>query len=93
MAARDQTTARQRDDPSGLWIFRRHILDRHAERCGIRVDLDGVALRHLDRIAARLIAAGRAPAEPVAVVSRATLPDQRVIETTLGEAATAVAAA
>jgi uroporphyrin-III C-methyltransferase / precorrin-2 dehydrogenase / sirohydrochlorin ferrochelatase len=30
------------------------------------------------RVAARLIAAGRAPTTPVAVVSRATLPDQRI---------------
>lgn len=37
------------------------------------------------RVAERLIAAGRAPATPVAVVSRATLPDQRIETGRLGE--------
>jgi uroporphyrin-III C-methyltransferase len=45
-----------------------------------------MALRHLDHIAAALLAAGRARHEPVAIVSRASLPDQSVIETTLGDA-------
>src|SRR5437899_8170412 len=51
-----------------------------------------MGLRHLDAIAARLIAAGRASDEPVAIVSKATTPDQRVLVSTLAEAA-AVAAA
>ncbi|MFO1056788.1 MAG: uroporphyrinogen-III C-methyltransferase [Dongiaceae bacterium] len=51
-----------------------------------------MAIKHIAAIAERLIAGGRPAAEPVAVVSRATLPDQRVLETTLGEAAAAVAA-
>lgn len=42
--------------------------------------------KHLGKIAARLIAGGRSPDEPIAVVSRATLPDQSVIETTLARA-------
>ena len=46
-----------------------------------------MALRHLDDIANRLIAAGRAPEEPVAIVSKATTAAQRVVITTLGEAA------
>jgi uroporphyrin-III C-methyltransferase len=46
-----------------------------------------MALRHLDDIAQRLIAAGRAPDEPVAIVSKATTVAQRVAITTLGEAA------
>ena len=37
------------------------------------------------RVAERLIAAGRAPGTPVAVVSRATLPDQRIEIGRLGE--------
>jgi len=41
----------------------------------------GVA--HIGRIAAELIAGGRDPGEPVAVVTEATLPGQRVLETTL----------
>ncbi|NQV57259.1 MAG: uroporphyrinogen-III C-methyltransferase [Rhodospirillales bacterium] len=38
---------------------------------------------HLERIAGELMKAGRAGSEPVALISRATLPDQRVVETTL----------
>jgi uroporphyrin-III C-methyltransferase len=52
-----------------------------------------MALKNLDTIAARLIAAGRTRAEPVAIISKATLPEQRVIETTLGAAAADAAAA
>jgi uroporphyrin-III C-methyltransferase len=48
-----------------------------------------MALRHLDDIARRLIAAGRAPDEPVAIVSKATTTAQRVVITSLGEAARA----
>jgi uroporphyrin-III C-methyltransferase len=52
-----------------------------------------MAIKHLGHIAERLIAAGRGASEPVAVISEATTPRQRVLETTLGEAAEAVAAA
>ena len=38
---------------------------------------------HLADIAGKLMEAGRKPAEPVAIISRATLPEQRVLETTL----------
>jgi uroporphyrin-III C-methyltransferase len=51
-----------------------------------------MALNHLDDITNRLIAAGRAPGEPVAIVSKATTAAQRVVVTTLGEAAGAAAA-
>jgi len=51
-----------------------------------------MGLRHLAAIAARLIAAGRAPNEPVAIVSKATTPAQRVVVTSLAEAAAAAAA-
>jgi uroporphyrin-III C-methyltransferase len=44
-----------------------------------------MALKHLDRIAAQLIEAGRSPDEPAAVVSRASTPAQRVVVSTLGE--------
>ncbi|MGD9744096.1 MAG: uroporphyrinogen-III C-methyltransferase [Dongiaceae bacterium] len=43
-----------------------------------------MALKHLARIAGLLREAGRPAAEPVAIVSHATLPGQRVVETTLG---------
>ena len=44
-----------------------------------------MALAHADEIAARLMAAGRGRDEPAAIVSNATLPQQTVIETSLGE--------
>jgi uroporphyrin-III C-methyltransferase len=46
-----------------------------------------MALQHLDKIARRLMDAGRRGDEPVAVVSRATTPAQAVLETTLASAA------
>ena len=65
------------------------------------VDWNGVArgspviviymgLKHIERIAERLIAAGRRAHEPVAFVCEATTARQRVVETTLGEAAVIV---
>jgi uroporphyrin-III C-methyltransferase len=50
-----------------------------------------MALKHIEGIAQRLLAAGRAPEEPVAVVSNATVAGQTVLETTLGDCAAAVA--
>jgi len=47
-------------------------------------------VRQLERLAQRLIAAGRSPAEPAAIVERGTLPEQR---TTLATLATLAAAA
>ncbi len=49
-----------------------------------------MALTRLDEIALRLLAAGRDPATPVAVVSQASLPGQAVLRTTLGAATLAV---
>lgn len=49
--------------------------------------------RFLGRIARELMAAGRPPDEPVAVISRATLPDQRVVVSTLARCQAEVAAA
>lgn len=46
-----------------------------------------MSLNHLERIAERLIAGGRSPAEPVAIVSKAATREQRVVVTTLAEAA------
>ena len=42
-----------------------------------------MAMKHLAEIANRLIAAGRRPDEPVALISKATTADQRVLETNL----------
>jgi uroporphyrin-III C-methyltransferase len=50
-----------------------------------------MALKHLGAIADRLRAAGRADDEPVAIISKATLPQQRVLRTTLAQAAAAAA--
>ena len=46
-----------------------------------------MALKHLDVIARRLMSAGKPGDEPVAIVSKAAMPEQRVIETTLARAA------
>ena len=51
-----------------------------------------MAIKHLPRIAETLLDAGRSGDEPVAVVSNASLPNQRVLETTLGCCAADVAA-
>jgi uroporphyrin-III C-methyltransferase len=45
-----------------------------------------MAVKHLGAIAERLLAAGRDPADRLAIVSHAALPAQRVVESTLGEA-------
>ena len=44
-----------------------------------------MALAHVDEIARKLIAAGRAADEPAAIVSNATLDDQTVRVTTLAQ--------
>jgi len=51
-----------------------------------------MAIKHLGTISERLIAAGRRPEESVAVVSRATTDNQRVLESTLGRVTADVAA-
>ena len=45
-----------------------------------------MAIKHMPDICEKLIAAGRAPNEPVAIVQNATRDDMRVLETTLGTA-------
>lgn len=51
-----------------------------------------MAIKHIGRIATHLIEGGRSPDEPVAVISRATTPEQRVVETTLAAVAADVEA-
>lgn len=46
-----------------------------------------MAIKHIAAIAGALMAEGRAAGEPVAVVSQATLPAERIVETTLGRCA------
>lgn len=52
-----------------------------------------MGLERLDRIADTLVAAGRAPETPVAVVQEGTMRTQRVVRSTLGQVARAVAEA
>ncbi|PYE44843.1 uroporphyrinogen-III C-methyltransferase [Rhizobium sp. PP-F2F-G20b] len=47
-----------------------------------------MAMKHISEITANLLAAGRAPDEPLAFVSNAATARQSVLETTLGKAAT-----
>ncbi|MEO1276889.1 MAG: uroporphyrinogen-III C-methyltransferase [Pseudomonadota bacterium] len=62
-------------------------LDWAALARGAQVMVIYMGLKHLPEITARLLAGGRPSTEPVAIVTRASLPDQRVLETTLGTAA------
>jgi uroporphyrin-III C-methyltransferase len=68
-------------------------LDWEALARGSQVLVIYMGIKHLGQIAARLIAGGRAPSEPVAVTTTATLDAQRTIETTLARAAADVEAA
>lgn len=52
-----------------------------------------MGIKHVGRIIGELLAAGRAPDEPVAVVTNATLPHQQVLETTLSTIQNDLAAA
>ena len=52
-----------------------------------------MALKHIEPIVERLLAAGRSPAEPIAVVSKATTAAQEVLESTLGRIVADVAGA
>ncbi len=60
---------------------------------GSQVVVVYMGLRTLGELARQFMEAGRSPDEPVAVVTDATLPQQRAIETTLSRAAEDVAAA
>jgi uroporphyrin-III C-methyltransferase len=51
-----------------------------------------MAVKHLGEIATALMAGGRAPEDPVTLVSNASMPHQQAVETTLGAAGAFVAA-
>jgi len=68
-------------------------LDWRAIAQGAPVLVLYMASRHLPTIAERLMAAGRRAAEPVAVISKATTAEQRVVVSTLGDIARAAAGA
>ena len=52
-----------------------------------------MAVQNLPAIVEKLLAAGRSPDEPMAIISKASTPDQSVLETTLGNCVTDCAAA
>src|SRR5271166_796578 len=64
-------------------------LDWRAIAQGAPVLVLYMASRHLPNIAKRLISAGRRSEEPVAIISKATTAEQRVVVSTLGEVAAA----
>ncbi len=68
-------------------------LDWAAIARGSQVIVIYMGMKHIAEITSALMAGGRDPAEPVAVVTNATTPDQRVLETTLGAVVADVAAA
>ena len=67
-------------------------LDWEALARGAPVLVIYMALKHLAEIADRLEGAGRAADEPVAIISKATMPEQKVLVTTLGACAADAAA-
>ncbi|HXT78004.1 MAG TPA: uroporphyrinogen-III C-methyltransferase [Acetobacteraceae bacterium] len=83
--ARGMTFATGHDSSGGMAAIDWESLARGAE-----VLVLYMALRQIGRIAQRLLAAGRRPDEAVALISRATTPEQQVIRTTLAEAESAV---
>jgi uroporphyrin-III C-methyltransferase len=70
-----------------------NAIDWEAVARGAPVLVFYMALKHLPEIVRRLLAAGRGAEEPLAIVAQASLPGQRVLETTLGQAVAAVAEA
>ena len=63
----------------------RHNWDAIAQ--GSPVIVMYMAMKYLGEIAVRLMRNGRSTEEPVAVITQASLPDQRVLETKLGTCA------
>ncbi|MDE2791482.1 MAG: uroporphyrinogen-III C-methyltransferase [Paracoccaceae bacterium] len=70
-----------------------HALDWAAIADASPVIVLYMALKNIAGISSRLIDAGRAPDESVAVITAATTPDQRILETTLSQAALDIDAA
>jgi uroporphyrin-III C-methyltransferase len=66
-------------------------IDWQALSKGSQVIVMYMAIKHMPDICAKLIAAGRPPHEPVAVVSNATTADMQVLETTLDTATADIA--
>jgi uroporphyrin-III C-methyltransferase len=68
-------------------------IDWPAVAKGSQVIVMYMAMKHIAQITSNLLQGGRDPGEPVAIVCNASLPDQSVLETTLGRAAADAAAA
>lgn len=68
-------------------------IDWPAVAKGAQVIVMYMAMKHIAQITGNLMQGGREPDEPVAIVCNATLPDQKVLETTLCRAAADAAAA
>jgi uroporphyrin-III C-methyltransferase len=64
-------------------------LDWNAVARGSPILVLYMASRYLPNIARRLMAAGRPSSEPMAIISKATTPEQQVLVSTLGEIASA----
>jgi uroporphyrin-III C-methyltransferase len=62
-------------------------LDWQALAKGVPVVVFYMGLTHLDEIARRMMEAGRPADDKVAIISKATTPDQRILVSTLGECA------
>jgi len=67
-------------------------IDWEALSKGSQVIVMYMAIKHMPDICEKLIAAGRNPQEPVAVVNNATRPDMQVLETSLAKAPADIAA-
>ena len=61
-------------------------VDWHAIATAAPVIVMYMATKHLASICGKLLAAGRAPDDRLAIISNATLPEQSVVETTLAGA-------
>ena len=68
------------------------VIDWESLARGAPVLVFYMALRQLDRVVEKLLAAGRPLTEPVAIVSKAATPQQQVLESTLGNLVADVAA-
>lgn len=67
-------------------------IDWHGVAKGAPVIVMYMAMKHLGSITRNLMDAGRSPSEPMAIICNASLPNQSILETTLGEAVSAAEA-
>lgn len=93
-----------RDYTHSVTFLTGHNIDRNRETSAEPLNWEAIAagspvlviymgLSNLDAIVGRLLAHGRSPQESLAVISEISLPGQRILETTLGNAVADVEAA